>query len=133
MSKQTQIEHGKALSSTDGSRQLVTQMTANPSNAGKFTPGPWHRNIRAGGKYSTVFAGRNTHVAHVCQQPTGDETEANIDLVAAAPALLALLVDVGQWLETGLSRGEINRGTANRDGDLVTQIRAAIKSAKGQP
>jgi hypothetical protein len=23
------------------------------------TPGPWHRNIRAGGKYPTVYVGRN--------------------------------------------------------------------------
>lgn len=57
----------------------------------KFTPGPWHRNIRAGGKYSTVFAGRNTHIAHVCQQPTPEETEANIDLVYAAPSLYEAL------------------------------------------
>lgn len=57
------------------------------------TPGPWYRNIRAGGKYPTVFAGdapRHVHIAHV-QQIRGnpDETEANIDLIAAAPELLA--------------------------------------------
>lgn len=49
------------------------------------TPGPWHRNIRAHGKYPTVFAGRNQHVAVVSQQEDGAETEANIDLIAAAP------------------------------------------------
>lgn len=58
------------------------------------TPGPWHRNIRANGKYPVVFAGRNQHVAKVEQQSTGAETEANIDLIAAAPDLLACLLDV---------------------------------------
>jgi small-conductance mechanosensitive channel len=53
----------------------------------QHTPGPWHRNIRANGKYPTVFAGRNQHVATVCQQKDGAETEANIDLITAAPAL----------------------------------------------
>lgn len=57
----------------------------------KHTPGPWHRNIRANGKYPTVFAGRNQHVAVVKQQGDPSETEANIDLVAAAPELLAAL------------------------------------------
>jgi hypothetical protein len=53
----------------------------------QYTPGPWHRNIKANGKYPTVFAGRNQHVAVVSQQQTGEETEANIDLIAAAPTL----------------------------------------------
>lgn len=57
----------------------------------QHTPGPWFRNIRAGGKYPTVYAGRNQHVAAVCQQATPEETEANIDLVAAAPEMLAAL------------------------------------------
>jgi hypothetical protein len=57
----------------------------------KHTPGPWHRNIRANGKYPVVFAGRNQHIAKVEQQSTGTETEANIDLIAAAPALLDAL------------------------------------------
>jgi hypothetical protein len=58
------------------------------------TPGPWSRNIRAGGKYPTVFAGRNQHVAQVSQQADPAETEANIDLIAAAPDLLAALRDL---------------------------------------
>lgn len=57
----------------------------------KFTPGPWHRNIRANGKYPVIFAGRNTHVAVAKQMETPEETEANIDLIAAAPDLLAAL------------------------------------------
>lgn len=56
-----------------------------------FTPGPWHRNIKAGGRYPTVFAGRNQHVATVSQQNNPEETEANISLIAAAPDLLELV------------------------------------------
>jgi histidinol-phosphate/aromatic aminotransferase/cobyric acid decarboxylase-like protein len=55
------------------------------------TPGPWHRNISADGKYPTVFAGRNQHVAVASQQKDSAETEANISLIAAAPDLLAAL------------------------------------------
>ena len=55
------------------------------------TPGPWHRNIKAGGKYPVIFSGRSQHVAIACQQQHGDETEANIDLIAAAPDLLNAL------------------------------------------
>ena len=54
-------------------------------NDAKHTKGPWHRNIRADGKYPVVFSGRNQHVATVSQQKDGAETEANIDLIAAAP------------------------------------------------
>jgi hypothetical protein len=55
------------------------------------TPGPWHRNIRAEGKYPTVFAGRNQHVAIASQQESAAETEANITLIAAATELMTSL------------------------------------------
>jgi len=57
------------------------------------TPGPWHRNIRANGKYPVIFVGRNQHVAVATGHETisPDEIEANIDLIAAAPELLAAL------------------------------------------
>jgi hypothetical protein len=58
------------------------------------TPGPWHRNISADGKYPTVFAGRNQHVAVASQQKDSAETEANISLIAAAPDLLDALQDL---------------------------------------
>jgi hypothetical protein len=57
----------------------------------KHTQGPWHRNIPAEGKYPTVFAGRNQHVAVASQQKDSAETEANISLIAAAPELLNAL------------------------------------------
>lgn len=37
-----------------------------------------------------------------------------------------MLRDINRWLEVNLSRGRINAGTANRDGDLVSQIRAIL-------
>lgn len=52
------------------------------------TKGVWDRNIKANGKYPVVYAGRNQHVAIVCQQKDGAETEANISLIAAAPDLM---------------------------------------------
>lgn len=55
------------------------------------TQGPWHRNIRSDGKYPIIFSGRNNHIAVAKPQETGAETEANIDLIAAAPELLAIL------------------------------------------
>ena len=67
----------------------------------KHTPGPWHRNIKPASKYPTVWSGRNTHVAYVVAgAPRGsgsgetmsdEEVEANIDLIAAAPEMLAFL------------------------------------------
>ena len=66
-------------------------MTHDRQDTAGHTPEPWHRNIRANGKYPVVFAGRNQHVATVCQQTDGAETEANIDLVASAPELLTML------------------------------------------
>jgi hypothetical protein len=63
----------------------------------EHTPGPWARNIRAGGKYPTVYAGpmgHHSHVAHVCRATTPEETEANIDLIAAAPTMLDTLEKV---------------------------------------
>lgn len=57
------------------------------------TEGPWHRNIKPARKYAVVFAGRNTHVAVVCSGGLSDaEVEANCDLIASAPELLAALV-----------------------------------------
>ena len=60
----------------------------------KHTSGPWYRNIRANGHYPVIFAGRNQHVATATQQADPAETEANIDLLAAAPDLLGALKQI---------------------------------------
>lgn len=53
------------------------------------TQGRWSRNIKPARKYSTIFAGRNTHVAHLATGGLSDEEiEANCDLITAAPDLL---------------------------------------------
>lgn len=57
------------------------------------TKGPWHRNVPPATKYTTIFAGRNTHVARVVTDGglAPEEVEANCDLIAAAPELLNAL------------------------------------------
>jgi hypothetical protein len=91
--------------------------------SGSHTPGPWHRNIRAGGKYPTVFYGDHyseiKHVAHIARNDP-DEMEANIDLICAAPELLAALE------ELVLAPNKI------RPEKYWEAARAAIAKAKGQ-
>lgn len=59
----------------------------------KHTSGPWHRNIKPASKYTTIFAGRNTHVAHVgVKGLTEEEIEANCDLITAAPDMHEQLI-----------------------------------------
>ena len=61
----------------------------------KYTPGPWHRNIPPARKYTTVWAGRNMHVAHVVGNGFSDEeVEANLKLIAAAPELLSVVESI---------------------------------------
>lgn len=82
------------------------------------TAGPWHRNIRANGRYPVVFSGRNNHIATVSQQANPAETEANIDLIAAAPDLLAAC-------QAALLRDDI---AADELGD---KLRTAVNKATG--
>ena len=84
----------------------------------KHTPGPWHRNIRANGHYPVVFAGRNTHVCTASQQTDPAETEANIDLLSAAPELLAAC-------RAALLRDDV------ADSELGDLLRAAVAKAEG--
>ena len=82
------------------------------------TAGPWHRNIRANGHYPVVFSGRNNHVATASQQANPAETEANIDLIAAAPDLLAAC-------QAALLRDDI------ASDKLGAMLRAAVNKATG--
>ena len=93
----------------------------------KHTPGPWGRNIRANGKYPVVFAGRNQHVAIVSQQKNGAETEANIDLIAAAPDLLDALRAIVEVAGPQFGLDD-TPGTINAISRLA---RAAIARAEG--
>lgn len=67
----------------------------------------------------------------LCSEARAHELRANARLIAKAPELVALLADVGRWLEAALTRGQISRGTANRDGDLVSQIRTLLAEIDG--
>jgi hypothetical protein len=94
------------------------------------TPGPWHRNIRASGKYPTVFAGRNTHVAVATQMPNPEETECNISLIAAAPDLLAALQSFVALCPSAEGLG--GHASIGAFLNLAHRARAAINKAKGE-
>lgn len=97
----------------------------------KHTPGPWYRNIRAKGKDPTVFAGsapNHVHVAHIQQiRDNPEETEANIDLIAAAPELLARLKEAVDCLEARI-RGAV----LNNEPYRIGEMRKAILEAEGR-
>lgn len=97
----------------------------------KHTPGPWHRNIRANGKYTTVFAGRNQHVAVINQQDNPEETEANIDLIAAAPEMLRILEDALLHLGVGW-QASIHEDEAFKLPTWVHEARRVVKMARGE-
>lgn len=102
----------------------------------EHTPGPWHRNIRCGGKYPVVFSGRNQHVATACQQSNPAETEANIDLISAAPDLLAALQALSASLDRDsnaacdFAKKEVLRLCPEIQGYL-RQARAVVAKATG--
>jgi hypothetical protein len=95
------------------------------------TPGPWGRNIKPASHYPIIYAGRNTHVAQVISRGLTDaECEANCDLIAAAPDLLAALT----LAEDVLSRAPFSTGlwpNGMHPNVGIEAIRAAI--AKAQP
>lgn len=97
----------------------------------KHTAGPWHRNIRANGKYPTVFAGRNRHVAVVTQQDDPEETEANIDLIAAAPEMRRILEDALLHLGVGW-RAAIPKDEAFKLPTWVHEARRVVRKARGR-
>lgn len=88
------------------------------------TAGPWHRNIRASGHYPVVFSGRNNHVATASQQADPAETEANIDLIAAAPELLGAL-------RAMLDQFKDHAQYDDADAEAVNLALAAINKATG--
>ena len=64
----------------------------------QFTPGPWYRNIPPANKYPTIWSGRNKHVAYIKQLQDDSEAEANINLIAAAPAMYEALSELVKYL-----------------------------------
>lgn len=72
-----------------------------------FTPGPWYRNIKPASHYPTIYAGRNKHVASVARVYDASgrldegETEANLTLIQAAPAMFAALDRFAEAMKRG--------------------------------
>lgn len=89
------------------------------------TQGPWHRNIKPATRYPTIFAGRNTHVAHVTTSGIPEaEVEANCDLIASAPELLRELEYAHAIIENIMGRfgPEVLRGFKTRSYERETVI-----------
>ena len=103
--------------------------------ASKHTPGPWSRNIPPATKYNTVFAGRNTHVAHLeVRGMDAGEIEGNCNLIAAAPDLLAFAQLVAR-MKTESEFGE--EAPPSEDwistlNDLIIDARLICRRAEGR-
>src|SRR3546814_20763260 len=67
------------------------QQPPKASTMPKITEIPWHRNIPPAEKYPVVWDDRNQHVAVLARGLRGEDAEAAIDLIAAAPKLLKAL------------------------------------------
>jgi hypothetical protein len=95
----------------------------------KHTPGPWYRNIPPATKYAVIFAGRNTHVTVLSVRGLpAEEVEANCDLIAAAPQLLAALKVAQDILIDFLTSDNAD----SVDSEKLEQIQAAITKAEGR-
>lgn len=96
------------------------------------TPGGWNRNIKPASKYNVIYAGRNTHVAALSTSGLSEEEiEANCNLIAAAPDLLAECKRAQDELASALRDGRehFDYEMLNRWYNGVT---AAINKAEGK-
>jgi hypothetical protein len=94
----------------------------------KHTGQTWHRNIKPASKYPIIFADRNTHVAQAVTRGLSEaEIEANTDLIAAAPELLAALIDCKDALAGHVAYDD----TDSAECEAYHAARAAIAKAKG--
>lgn len=109
-------------------------------NRRKHTPGPWYRNVPPARQYPTVFAGRNTHIAALRPDSriSDEEAEANLNLIAAAPLLLAACEQAETVLDAIEKACKAN-GDADAPGvtfcglyDAHTDLRNAIAAARGE-
>lgn len=97
------------------------------THTAKHTPGPWYRNIPPANKYTTVWSGRNKHVAYIKQMPDDVEAEANINLIAAAPAMYEALQSILDSENSTLGDG----GSILGD-DYRSLLQAALAQAEGR-
>lgn len=90
----------------------------------KHTPGPWRRTLDWTSRYKTIFADRNTQIAHLVVNgsvQTNSEIEGNANLIAAAPDLL-------QACKDALLLAELY----DIEGAAIDAARAAIAKAEGR-
>ena len=94
----------------------------------RHTPGPWSRNIKPARKYNTIFAGRNTHVAHLTVTGlTDEEIEGNCDLIKAAPKMY----DTLEFALRELSNMTTTQFSMGKDKPIRDRIREALGDADG--
>src|SRR3546814_12716359 len=91
----------------------------------KITEIPWHRNIPPAEKYPVVWADRNQHVAVLARGLRGEDAEAAIDLIAAAPKLL-------KALKAMLAKHDDRDGLSDLWPKEAALTRAAIAEAEGR-
>ena len=100
----------------------------------QFTPGPWYRNIPPANKYPTIWSGRNKHVAYIKQLQDDSEAEANINLIAAAPAMyeaLQQLVHVEQLRKQAVTENDYV-DLVLADNKLQQLAQTALAQAEGR-
>lgn len=80
-------------------------MTAHPSNAQKFTPGPWYSmNSHKSGFQNVWSLGSDDQPQErkvIVEVPPSDTTIADAQLIAASPAMLAALEEIAALLDCG--------------------------------
>jgi hypothetical protein len=113
-------------------------MTLNTAKKVQHTPGPWEYNWSTrpnnGPKQGWFVESSNAsdYVAYgaIAELPDGrDNTEANARLIAVAPELLALLLDMREELRPGTTGGNDYHDAWEVFGG---RIEAAIRKAEGQ-
>lgn len=94
----------------------------------------WHRNIKPGRRYPTIFAGRNTHVAYAATSKSlsDAEIEANIDLICAAPELLAACEGLLNKYVSLVNSGDAGFWNPEEEAEVIA-ARSAIASARTLP
>jgi hypothetical protein len=102
------------------------------------TKGPWGRNIPPASKYPIIFGGptgNHSHVAQVLSRGLPpSEVEANADLIAAAPDLLAALRWIVEFCDEHLEWTEIelcNGRSDSAEAIWLEDARTAISKATG--
>lgn len=91
----------------------------------KHTPGPWEPECRSGDW--VVISARDKNAVAWPNRPRGNEVEANVRLIAAAPDLLEALQSIADCC----NEDHTARDYASRQAEIRGIARAAIAKATG--